>query len=128
MTLDKGLRAMPFADRDVWSERPACSLSRIRMTQASDARNFMQLCSPRAADSLCPHLLQILCSATRDAAHCHFFLCSTRTRSSGLFCTIVPFHRLHTAAAVWWGGELGGTSTKTRFRPPAQRYPGALTQ
>lgn len=41
MTLDKGLRAMPFADRDVCSERPACSLSRIRMTQASDARNFV---------------------------------------------------------------------------------------
>ena len=66
MTFDRGLRAMPFADRDERSERPACSLSRIRTTQQAMRENSApspNLCSLRAADA---HLLHTLCMATRD--------------------------------------------------------------
>jgi hypothetical protein len=70
---------------------------------------FFKLCSLRATDSLCPHLLHILCSATRDTAHAILIVLQ---RDAQFWIVCVFFTAFHNCCRRLVGRRTGGTSTK----------------
>jgi hypothetical protein len=114
MTFDRGLRAMPFADRDERSERPSCSLSRIRTTQQAMRENSVP--SPNCAASAPP-----MCICCTSCAWPHVTpaagarpSCTTTTAISALFGHHCAFFLPSHCCCRWGGAENWGYILRRR--------------